>query len=43
MIPSILIALLLAAGVGVRLALGAAAASPGRYDDAYERARRRPR
>jgi len=43
MIPSIVIALVLAAGIGIRLALGAAAASPARYDDAYERARLRPR
>jgi len=43
MIPSIVIALVLAAGIGVRLALGATAASPARYDDLYERARRRPR
>ena len=42
-IPSIVIALVLAAGIGIRLVLGAAAASPGRYDDVYERARRRPR
>jgi hypothetical protein len=43
MIPSIVIALLLAVGIGVRLVLSAAAASPARYDNAYERARHRPR
>jgi hypothetical protein len=43
MVPSIVLVLLLAAGIGVRLAFGATSGSPARYDDAYERAQRRPR